>query len=117
MKSLNHIRSVSVHPNFALRDGGGDFGGDSAKVEATFDVIRNLRERGERALVLDRWLTSDPVLATPLVRRVELTPRVALRAKEHRLDSNHAFPKGGDLLPDADLLCTHRGKFGVHLLT
>lgn len=51
LKSLHHIRSVSVHPNLTLRGGGGDFVGDSARIEATFDVIRDLRARGERALV------------------------------------------------------------------
>ena len=51
LRLLHHIRSVSVHPDLALRDGNGDFVADSARIKATFDVIRDLRERGERALV------------------------------------------------------------------
>lgn len=66
---------------------------------------------------MDRWLTSDRVWRPLLVRRVELAPRVAFPVNEQRLDPNYAFPQGADLLPDADLLRTHRGKFGVHLLT
>ena len=51
LKALHHIRSVSVHPDLALRRGGSDFVSDSARIDATFDVIRDVRERGERALV------------------------------------------------------------------
>ncbi|MDE0420415.1 MAG: DEAD/DEAH box helicase [Gammaproteobacteria bacterium] len=51
LKALHHIRSVSVHPELALRETGSDFVRDSARIDATFDVIRNVRERGERALV------------------------------------------------------------------
>ena len=51
LKALHHIRSVSVHPDLALRRGGSDFVGESARIDATFDVIREIRDRGERALV------------------------------------------------------------------
>ena len=51
LKALHHIRSVSVHPDLALRRGGSDFVGDSARIHAAFDVIRGVRDRGERALV------------------------------------------------------------------
>ena len=51
LKALHHIRSVSVHPELALRKPGSDFVRDSARMDATFDVIQNLRDRGDRALV------------------------------------------------------------------
>ena len=51
LKALHHIRSVSVHPDLALRRTGSDFVGDSARIDATFDVIRGVRARNERALV------------------------------------------------------------------
>ena len=51
LKAPHHIRSVSVHPELALRETRSDFVRDSARIDATFDVIRNVRERGERALV------------------------------------------------------------------
>ena len=50
LKALHHIRSVSVHPDLALRTRS-DFVRDSARIDAVFDVIRDLRARGERALV------------------------------------------------------------------
>ena len=51
LKALHHIRSVSVHPDLAARRPGLDLVGDSARIAATFDVIREVRNRGERALV------------------------------------------------------------------
>ena len=51
LKALHHIRSVSVHPDLAAGTAGGDFVGDSARIEAAFEVIRRIRERRERALV------------------------------------------------------------------
>ena len=51
LKALHHIRSVSAHPDLASRRGGSDFVSDSARIDATFDVIRDVRDRGERALV------------------------------------------------------------------
>ena len=51
LKALHHIRSVSVHPDLALRRSGADFVGESARLSATFDVVRKVRDLGERALV------------------------------------------------------------------
>ncbi len=51
LKALHHIRSVSAHPDLAIRRPGSDFVGDSARIAATFDVIRKIRSLGERALV------------------------------------------------------------------
>ena len=51
MKLLHHIRSVSVHP--ALHDAVADenFIAASARLSATFDLLRDIRACGERALV------------------------------------------------------------------
>lgn len=51
LKPLHHIRSVSVHPDLATRRCGYEFVGDSARIKAAFDVIREVRSRNERALV------------------------------------------------------------------
>ncbi len=51
LKALHHIRSASVHPDLALRRPDSDFVRDSARIEATFDLIREIRDRGERALI------------------------------------------------------------------
>ena len=51
LKMLHHIRSVSVHP--ALDDGGAsdEFIALSGRLDATFDILRNVQARGEKALV------------------------------------------------------------------
>ncbi len=51
LAALHHIRAVSVHPELAADGVGGDFVRDSARLQATFDVIRSVRDRRERALV------------------------------------------------------------------
>lgn len=51
LKLLHHIRTVSVHP--ALHDAAGDedFIAASARLNATFDLLRDIRAAGQRALV------------------------------------------------------------------
>lgn len=51
LKMLHHIRSVSVHPS--LEEGGQDedFIAASARVDATFAILRRIRAQEERALV------------------------------------------------------------------
>jgi len=51
LKMLHHIRTVSVHPNLEGHQQNGDFIGASARLSASFDLIRQIKERGERALV------------------------------------------------------------------
>jgi superfamily II DNA or RNA helicase len=51
LKMLHHIRSVSVHPNAesALEDA--SYVAMSARLQAVMDILRGVRDRGERALV------------------------------------------------------------------
>ena len=51
LKMLHHIRSVSVHPNaeFAAEDAA--YVAMSARLQAAIDILRGVRDRGERALV------------------------------------------------------------------
>ena len=44
LKALHHIRSVSVHPDLALRQLSEDFVNDSARLSATFELIREIRK-------------------------------------------------------------------------
>ena len=50
LRVLHHIRSVSVHPDLVGLVGE-DFVADSAKLQAVFDVLHQVRQLGERALV------------------------------------------------------------------
>ena len=51
LKMLHHIRSVSVHPAFDSNTAGDGFVAASGRLAATFDLLREIRARGERALV------------------------------------------------------------------
>lgn len=51
LKMLHHIRSVSVHPALSDRHEGADFIAASGRLSATFDILRDIAGRGERALV------------------------------------------------------------------
>ncbi|WP_237152183.1 DEAD/DEAH box helicase [Oryzibacter oryziterrae] len=51
LKMLHHIRAVSVHPALDADEAGPDFIQASARLKATFDILRRIRQRDERALV------------------------------------------------------------------
>jgi hypothetical protein len=48
---LHHIRSVSVHPNAESAAEDAAYVAMSARLQAAVDILRGVRERGERALV------------------------------------------------------------------
>ncbi|MHA6692769.1 DEAD/DEAH box helicase [Devosia sp. A449] len=51
LKMLHHIRSVSVHPDPEAIAANQDIITASARLEATFDILRTIERSGERALV------------------------------------------------------------------
>ena len=51
LKMLHHIRSVSVHPDASSPAEDETYIGMSARLQATMDILRGVRSRGERALV------------------------------------------------------------------
>ena len=51
LKMLHHIRSVSVHPTFGDIENGDDFISASGRLSATFDILKRIKKKGERALV------------------------------------------------------------------
>lgn len=51
LKMLHHIRSVSVHPMLDSRTGDEEFVVSSGRLAATMDILRQIKMRGERALV------------------------------------------------------------------
>ena len=51
LKMLHHIRTVSAHPNFDAAIDDEAFVAASARLEATMDILRMIRDRGERVLV------------------------------------------------------------------
>ncbi|NLJ51365.1 MAG: DEAD/DEAH box helicase [Alcaligenaceae bacterium] len=51
LKRLHHIRSVSVHPAFEKKLSDDEFISSSAKLSATFEILRKIQKANERALV------------------------------------------------------------------
>ena len=51
LKMLHHIRSVSVHPTLDAKGTHDGFIDSSARLSATFDILRRIASRRERALV------------------------------------------------------------------
>lgn len=51
LKTLHHIRSVSVHPSLDAKACDADYIGASARLSATFEILRRIAAKGERALV------------------------------------------------------------------
>lgn len=51
LKALHHIRSVSVHPSLQATSDHAGFINASARLQATFDILRNIQKRQERVLV------------------------------------------------------------------
>ena len=51
LKTLHHIRSVSVHPTLGTKDSDADYIGASARLAAAFDILRQIAAQRERALV------------------------------------------------------------------
>lgn len=51
LKALHHIRTVSVHPALHIDGDDAGFIDASARLQATFDILRGIAKRRERALV------------------------------------------------------------------
>lgn len=51
LKVLHHIRTVSVHPSLHESESDADFIADSARLQATLDILQDIHQKGERALV------------------------------------------------------------------
>lgn len=51
LKMLHHIRSVSVHPSLEDVSSDDTFIVSSARLQATFDILRKIKSKGERCLV------------------------------------------------------------------
>ncbi len=51
LKRLQHIRSVSVHPDLSLQSNDREFVNMSARLQATLDILRSIQNRGEKSLV------------------------------------------------------------------
>lgn len=77
LKMLHHIRSVSVHPNAESAAEDAAYVAMSARLQAAVDILRGIRDRGERALVFIEHIKMQHRFIE-LVKREFRLPRVDL---------------------------------------
>lgn len=77
LKMLHHIRSVSVHPNAESTAEDAAYVAMSARLQAAMDILRGVRDRGERALVFIEHIKMQHRFVE-LVKREFGLPRVDL---------------------------------------
>lgn len=77
LKMLHHIRSVSVHPNAESAAEDAAYVAMSARLQAAVDILRGVRDRGERALVFIEHIKMQHRFIE-LVKREFRLPRVDL---------------------------------------
>lgn len=77
LKMLHHIRSVSVHPEASSPAEDGTYIAMSARLLAAMDILRGVRDRGERALVFIEHVKMQHRFIE-LVKREFALPRVDL---------------------------------------
>ena len=77
LKMLHHIRSVSVHPNAEAATEDAVYVAMSARLQAAMDILRGVRDRGERALVFIEHVKMQHRFIELLKREFNL-PRVDL---------------------------------------
>lgn len=77
LKMLHHIRSVSVHPNAESAAEDAAYVAMSARLQAAIDILRGVRDRGERALVFIEHIKMQHRFIE-LVKREFRLPRVDL---------------------------------------
>lgn len=77
LKMLHHIRSVSVHPNAESTAEDAAYVAMSARLQAAMDILRGVRDRGERTLVFIEHIKMQHRFIE-LVKREFGLPRVDL---------------------------------------
>jgi superfamily II DNA or RNA helicase len=77
LKMLHHIRSVSIHPNAESAADDAAYVAMSARLQAAVDILRGVRDRGERALVFIEHIKMQHRFIE-LVKREFGLPRVDL---------------------------------------
>lgn len=103
LETLARLRSISLAPT--LPKVGADFTADSARLQASFSVLDDIKERGEKALIFCESLELQPLLAAEIRRRYGLTKTVpcisglvAGELRQKLVDDFQARPPGFDVM-------------------
>lgn len=74
LETLARLRSISLAPT--LPKVGADFTTDSARLQASFSILDDIKARGEKALIFCESLDLQPLLAAEIRRRYSMTRTV-----------------------------------------
>mgnify|MGYP000485201949 FL=1 len=103
LETLGRLRSISLAPT--LPKVGDEFACDSARLQATFAILDDIKARGEKALIFCESLELQPLLAAEIRRRYCLSRTVPCIsgsvAGDHRqklVDDFQARPPGFDVM-------------------
>lgn len=75
LQALARLRSISLAPT--LPKPGDGFEKDSARLQALFEILEEIRQKGEKALIFCESLELQPLLATEIRRRFRLLNSVS----------------------------------------
>lgn len=103
LETLGRLRSISLAPT--LPKVGDDFASDSARLQATFTILDEIKARGEKALIFCESLELQPLLAAEIRRRYSLSKTVpcisgsvAGDLRQRLVDDFQARPLGFDVM-------------------
>jgi SNF2 family DNA or RNA helicase len=91
LKMLHHIRSVSVHPDASSPTEDETYIGMSARLLAAMDILRGVRDRGERALVFIEHVKMQH-------RFIELTKREFGLPRVDLINGNTPIPRRQEIV-------------------
>ncbi|PWJ19366.1 DEAD/DEAH box helicase [Jannaschia seohaensis] len=91
LKMLHHIRSVSVHPNASSPTEDETYISMSARLMAAMDILRGVRDRGERALVFIEHVKMQH-------RFIELTKREFVLPRVDLINGNTPIPRRQEIV-------------------
>lgn len=118
LKALQQLRSISLHPDADADQGDEAFINASARLIASFKVLDDIHQRGERVLIFVEDLSLQPRLASIIQRRYRLlAPPMLINggvsgaSRQARVDRFQQGPDGFDAM----ILSARAGGVGLTL--
>ncbi len=118
LKALQEFRSISLHPTHPDQAQSESYIKDSARLDATFEVLDEIQEKDQKALIFLESLAMQPVLASLIQRRFRLLKQPMLISgavsgskRQERVNEFQRARKGFDVI----ILSPRAGGVGLTL--
>jgi SNF2 family DNA or RNA helicase/HJR/Mrr/RecB family endonuclease len=118
LEALQHMRSVSLHPVHPDNAEIESYISQSARLAITFDILDEIAERDEKALIFVESLDLQPLLASIIQRKYGLARQPMLisgavtgQTRQKRVNDFQSSPKGFDVI----ILSPRAGGVGLTL--